>query len=557
MPTTTGVSDLTAAAPGVAGRTGAVIARGAVVVAGFTVLSRLFGLVRTVVFARTVGASCLGTAYVTAFQVPNLVYELVLGGALTSVMVPVLARSAERADADPVQRAHVSQITAALLTWSIAILVPLTLVIAGAAMPIAALLDPVNPNAACVRSDMISATGHMLQAFAPQILLYGLSVVFYGLLQAYRRFSGPTLGPALSSVMVIASCLTFAMLGRGRPLARLPLPAELILAAGTTAGIAVMTAAGVVPAWRLHLRLRPTWRFPPGVARRAGGLALVGIVEIVFSELATVVAITLANGRGSTGALVLFNYASEMFNSVLAVLALSVVISAFPVLSARDGREFDRTSAGSTRAVLLLSLLGTAVIGAVALPAAHVLATGPGQVPELVMTCAMFAPGIAGSAVVGNLARVMLAMGRLRVAAAGVGGSWLLVTAADLLLVHLMPARMVAPALALGVTFGRSVAAVALALATRRIRGPAALRGLGHAAVSGLVAGLVSSAIGVAVYLVVPASGKLMAVAVAVAAASLAVITFAAVAYALDRGDLRPVVASLVSMVRSRTAALR
>ena len=52
-------------------------------------------------FSQTVGAGCLGTAYVTANQVPNLVYELVLGGALTSAMVPMLARSAERADSDP------------------------------------------------------------------------------------------------------------------------------------------------------------------------------------------------------------------------------------------------------------------------------------------------------------------------------------------------------------------------------------------------------------------------------------------------------------------------
>ena len=66
-----------------------------------TILSRLLGLVRTLVFSQTVGASCLGTAYVTANQVPNLIYELVLGGALTSAMVPILARSAEQAAERP------------------------------------------------------------------------------------------------------------------------------------------------------------------------------------------------------------------------------------------------------------------------------------------------------------------------------------------------------------------------------------------------------------------------------------------------------------------------
>ena len=60
------------------------IARGAAIIAGLTMLSRLLGLVRTVVFSQTIGANCLGAAYVTASQVPNIVYELVLGGALTS-----------------------------------------------------------------------------------------------------------------------------------------------------------------------------------------------------------------------------------------------------------------------------------------------------------------------------------------------------------------------------------------------------------------------------------------------------------------------------------------
>ena len=90
----------------------------------------------------TVGASYVGTAYVTANQVPNLVYELVLGGALTSAMISVLARSAGRADSDPAERAHVSQISSVLLTWSVVILVPLALVIAAAATPIADLLKP-------------------------------------------------------------------------------------------------------------------------------------------------------------------------------------------------------------------------------------------------------------------------------------------------------------------------------------------------------------------------------------------------------------------------------
>ena len=540
------------AAPDLARPPASGIARGAMLVAGLTLLARLLGLVRTLVFSQTVGATCVGTAYVTASQVPNLIYELVLGGALTTAMIPILARSAERADSDPAERARVGQITSALLTWSVVILVPVTLVVLAAAMPIATLLNPTNGNAACDRADVINATGHMLQVFAPQIILYGLSVVLYGLLQAYRRFAGPTLGPAVSSVLVIAACFAFVPLSQGLPLSELPVSAQLVLSVGTTLGVAALVVVGAVPTWRLHLRLRPAWRFPPGVARRAGGLALVGVAEIIVVQVSSVVSIALANGHGSTGAVVIFSYATQVFSSVSAVLALSVVISTFPVLSARDGPVFDQTCAGSTRAVMLLSWLGTAVIAAVAVPAARVLASQPDQVPELVVSFVLFAPGVAGSAVIANLSRVMFVIGRLKVAAAGVAGSWLLVIVADVVLVELVPARLVAPALALGNTFGMTAAVIPMMIATRRICGRAAVQGVTHAALAGLAAGTVAAVVGVGVCLAVPASGKLLAAAVAMVAASVTVIAFGVVAYALDRGDLKTVVARLRRVVRSR-----
>ena len=98
----------TGAGPGGPGKLARGIARGALIIAVLTACSRILGLLRTVVFAQTVGAGCLGTAYVTANQVPNLIYELAIGGALTSAMVPVLARSASRAADRPAGRRHTS-----------------------------------------------------------------------------------------------------------------------------------------------------------------------------------------------------------------------------------------------------------------------------------------------------------------------------------------------------------------------------------------------------------------------------------------------------------------
>jgi len=539
--------------PGLAPGLGAGIARGAAVVAGLTILSRLLGLVRTLVFSQTVGAGCLGAAYVTANQVPNLLYELVLGGALTSAMVPVLARSAERAATDPAEKARVGDITSVLLTWSVIILVPLVVVIAVAAGPIASLLNPANANAHCVRADVVAATGNMLRVFAPQALLYGLSVVLYGLLQSYRRFAAPSIGPGISSLVLIACYLAFVPLNKGRPLAELPITAELVLSAGTTLGIAVLVLVAVPPTWRLHLRFRPVLRFPPGVARRAGGLALVGFGELVAIELTSVVAIVLANGRGETGAIVLFNYASQVFTSISTVLALSIVISAFPVLSAREGPAFDRTSAGSTRAVLLMSWLGTAVIAAIAIPAGHVLATQPDQVSQLIQAFALFAPGIAGTAVIANLSRVMFVIGRLKVAAAALAGSWLLVIVADVVLAELVPSRLVVAALALGNTIGQTVVAIPLVILTRRICGKAAVQGVSRAALAGLAAGAAGAAVGVAVSMAVPVHHKLEAFALAVPAAGCAIIAFGVVAYLLDDGDLRAVLAWVRRVARLRS----
>jgi putative peptidoglycan lipid II flippase len=541
------------AGPSPAQRLAEGVARGAAVVASLTIVSRILGLVRTLVFSQTVGASCLGTAYVTANQVPNLLYELILGGALTSAMVPVLARSAERSAYDPAEKARVGQITSAMLTWTVVIVVPLVLVIVAAAGPIASLLDPSNPNAHCVHTDVVAVTGNMLRVFAPQALFYGLSVVLYGLLQSYRRFAAPSIGPGISSLVLIACYLAFVPLNKGHSLAQLPVTAELVLSVGTTLGIAALVVVAIPPTWRLHLWFRPALRFPPGVARRAGGLALVGVAELIAIDMANVVAIELANGHGKTGAIVLFNYGSQVFNSIAAILALSIVVSAFPVLSAREGSDFDRTSAGSTRAVLLMAWLGTAVIIAIAIPAAHVLAKQPDQVSQLIGAFVLFAPGIAGTAVIANLSRVMFVIGRLKVAAAALAGSWLVVIVADVVLVQLVPPQLVVAALALGTTIGQTVVAIPLMFVTRRISGPAAVQGTRHAALAGLAACAVGAVVGIAVSLAVPLHHKVVAAALAVPAAGCAIIGFGVVAYFLDGGDLRVVLALVRRLVRRRS----
>src|SRR3954447_11820462 len=101
------------------------IARAAVLVAVITVLARLVGFVRVLVFARTVGPSCLGDTYFTANAIPNILFDVVAGGALASLAVPLLAGAADRDDA-----ASAGPTAAAPLLWALLVLAPVVLLVA-------------------------------------------------------------------------------------------------------------------------------------------------------------------------------------------------------------------------------------------------------------------------------------------------------------------------------------------------------------------------------------------------------------------------------------------
>jgi putative peptidoglycan lipid II flippase len=399
----------------------------------------------------------------------------------------------------------------------------------------------------------------MLSVFAPQILLYGLAVVLYGILQAHRRFTAPALAPVLSSLVVIAAYLAFVPLGRlhTTQLAGLSTAAELTLSVGTTAGVAALVITALVPAWRLRLRLRPSFRFPAGVARRARGLAAVGIAAVVAQDASVLVVTWLANGHGSTGAVVLYNYGWQVFTSAYAVLAISIAVSAFPALSAREGEQFNDVAAASSRAVLLMSWLGAAVLAGIAVPAArvfvgrvHGLSAGASghQAGELALAFAAFAPGLVGYGLVACLFRVLLADGRNRIAATVVPAGWLLVIAVDVVAVPLVPRSAVVPVLALANTVGMTATGIALLIAVRRIRGRNALRGTPRAFTAGLAGALAGAAAGAAVSAYIHVSGPFLNGCLALLACACALAAFGAVAYGLDGGDLR----SALARVRRR-----
>jgi putative peptidoglycan lipid II flippase len=517
------------------------IGRAAVLIGVLTAAARIIGFGRQLVFTHTVGASCLGSAYTTANQVPNIIYDIVLGGALTSLMVPVLAGPALRSMTDADDSATASRISSALLTWTVLLLVPVSAAVALLAGPVVRLLVPSAPHG-CSYASVVAVASRMLIVFAPQILLYGLAVVLYGILQAHRRFAAPALAPVISSLVVIAAYLAFVPIGQAQVnrLTGLSGTAQLTLSLGTTAGVAALAATAVIPVLRLRLRFRPALRFPAGVGGRAGGLAAVGIAALIAQDLSAVVVIRLANGFGEHGALVLYGSAWQAFVVPYAVLAIPIAISAFPELSTREGMQFDDTAAACTRMVLLASCLGAALLAGAARPMATMFFTrDPAQSHQLALALVAFAPGLIGYGLVASLSRVLLADGRYWLAGAWMSAGWLLAIVVDVVVVQLVPARWVVPVLGLGNTVGLTAAGLGLLASVRRVRGSGALTGASRAAAVGLVGAVASAVAGSAAVGSLRLSGFLLNAALGMLACACVLIVFGLIAYRADRGDLR------------------
>jgi putative peptidoglycan lipid II flippase len=526
-------------------RGGGGIGRAALLIGAITMLARVIGFGRQVVFAHTVQASCLGTAYTTANMVPNIIYDIVMGGALTAVVVPVLAGPARGGSAD---RGQVRQTSGALLTWTVLLLVPVSAVVALAARPLVSLLLGATPG--CPRPDMVAIGSRMLVVFAPQILLYGLAVVLYGILQAHRRFAAPALAPVLSSLVVIGAYFWFGVVGNGYQDMLRPVPAAawIVLAAGTTAGVAALVVTPLIPAARLRLRLRPTLRFPAGVGARVRSLATAGVATLIAQDASVAVVIVLANSHGGSGTLVLYSFAWAVFFLPYAVLAVPIATSAFPELSARSDR-FDAISATSTRAVMVASWLGAAGMAGTCLPLARVFQSHAGQAADarqLAIGLAAFAPGLVGYGLGANLSRVLYADLHSRASALAVSGGWLLVIAADLLIVPFVPRSQVVPWLGAGTTIGLTGSGVALLVLVRRFRGPDALRGCARAAIAGLAGAVAGAAAGLGVTFALPVGGFLPNVAVTLLASGAVLAAFLAVVAVADGGDLRAVVRRVI-----------
>ena len=464
---------------------GAGLIASATMIAAITAVSRIFGFGRWLVFAGNVGSDCVGEAYTSANVLPNVLFEVVAGGALAGAVVPLLAgplalgRGAGGRD-------EVDRIASALIGWTLLVLVPASVLLAALSGPLSRVLT----DEKCAGEQALTA--RLLLVFAPQIALYGIGVVLAGILTAHRKFFWPAAAPLLSSLVVIGAYAAFGATADGAQDAasRLPGAAEGWLAWGTTGGVAVMTLPLFLPVHRAGVRLRPALQFPPGVGRRGAALAGAGIAALLAQQAAVLVAVLLAGASSETGSFAVFQYAQAVYLLPYAVLAVPLATSAFPRLAERastgDRVGFAATASVSTRAVSVVALLGTAVLIGVALPVAGFFASfAKGDVGALGGALTVLAPGLLGFALIAHIGRALYALERGRTAAISTAIGWLVVIVGSVIGVAVAG---VVTGLAWGNTIGMTVAGGVLLFALSRAAGSAAVAGLSRVLAAGVVA---------------------------------------------------------------------
>lgn len=529
------------------------VAGAAALIAVLTVVSRLAGFGRTAVFTWTLSTSDLGGAYLVANYVPNFIFEIVAGGALASLVVPLLAGAVEAGD-----RRAVAATTGALLTWTLSLLVPLAVLVAVFADPLPGLLGH-------GLSEAQQASGaRMLRVFAPQLPLYGVGIVLTGVLQAHRRFAWPVIAPLLSSVTVIAVYLGFtAVEGRLVTIGEAGRGGELLLAGGTTLGVVVLSLSLLIPLRRLRLRPRPGYRFPADARARVGGLVVAGAVTVAAQQIALAVTLNQVT-YGRTADVGVFNLAQTVYFLPWSVLAVPLAVAAYPTLVAArasgDERAYRDTLAPAVRGVVLFSLLGAAALAGAAVPLGHFFFADPVDAGTAAAGIAGFAPGLLGYGLFAILSRALYARGETRAASVATALGWLSVPALAVLLAQALPLADRVLAVTLATSAGMLLLGALLVVAVRRAAGPAALAGVGRAGAAGLLAAVVAATGGAATARGLAGStggtpttfgalvqGMLSGVVVGV--------LFLAVAWLTDARDLRPLLAAVTRRLRGRRPA--
>ncbi|SDW94122.1 putative peptidoglycan lipid II flippase [Saccharopolyspora shandongensis] len=329
---------------------GSSLARASAAMAVATTVSRASGLLAKVLLVAVLGLGMVNDSYTVANTLPTVVNELLLGGVLTSIAVPLLVRAQQ----EGAQRGE------AYAQWMITMGGVLLVAATTAAVATAPLLTELY-----LGPDTLANTA-LTTAFAylllPGIICYGMSALLQAILNVRGVFGTPAWAPVLNNVVVITTVVVYALVPgeiSTHPV-RMGEPKLLILGIGTALGIAAQAAIMAVSLRRSGFRFRWRWGWDRRLSE-FGGLAGWVVLYTLISQAGMVV-ITRVTGQGTPGSVATFNYAWLLSQVPYGVLGVSLLTALMPRISraaaAKDTAEFvaDVSLGSRLSAVLLMPI---------------------------------------------------------------------------------------------------------------------------------------------------------------------------------------------------------
>jgi putative peptidoglycan lipid II flippase len=321
-----------------------------------TVLSRLTGVIRLAVLAATLGVAetRFTDSYNLANAAPNILYELVLGGLITAVFVPVFVEVLRRDEPDSARRD-----LSGIVNWSLLILGVIALAGVLAAPWIASFYaSRLEGDLGAEQQRVITV---FLRLFIPQVILYGIYFMGSAILNAHRRFALPMFTPILNNVVLIAVLIVFNQRYGLVELESVTTAQLLLIGVGTTASVAPMGLA-LLPALRRLNVYRFTLKVDRALVRRLIGLSAYIGGTVAANQIGYVVIQWLANGR--RGGFTAYIAAFTFFLLPIGLFVWSLTTALAPSLSRaaldEDWKGFRNDLSIGLRATLFLMVPATA-----------------------------------------------------------------------------------------------------------------------------------------------------------------------------------------------------
>jgi len=313
------------------------VARSAALVALLLTADKLLGVLREAAVGRAFGTSAALDAYFAAFEVPEGLNVIVTGAALTTALIPLLTDAVARADRDSLWR-----FISAVINW--------LLLVVGCASVIAAVLArsiilTVAPGFAGDPAQVTLAT-QLMRLVLIQTIIFSLSTVFTGTLQAHQHFLLPAIAPLCYTLGRIFGAVVLA-----------PRMGIFGLAWGGLAG-AVAHLLIKLP-WLVRHKARWTLKlFHPDLPRLLGLMA-----PRMLGMGATYVSFVLPTFLGSRlpgGAISAYEYGWRLMQFPETIIGTALGITVFPTLAERanagDSEGLRRTASWTLRLVLTLAI---------------------------------------------------------------------------------------------------------------------------------------------------------------------------------------------------------